>query len=339
MQKDFHYFTIRILAEKAGFTPNEAQIIAYASQYVDDATEHKPIDLPINFLIDHPRIKGNQIDPTCTAHKGIQFLQDFKKQTQMQIYMCFHFLPAQTYTNQLKYSYITKADSPFSHLLLEKIKKQFFNNPTNRTYNLIALGIALHTYADTWAHQNFSGTHNHLDNFIDKIKYWQDGQWFALSKTGKLRKKILPSIGHAEAYNFPDLPYLNWKYEYVKNKTIIIKNNLSIFIDAAKKIFDFLKSFNEKHENWENFAGRLIQCFSFADDTLSKRCNFYSYHFPEIGFFYNKNLWKNLILKTEKYAKNLTLPIKKTAPETKWLLFHKAAFEQRKFVLKNIKKL
>jgi len=38
MKKDFHYSVIKILSEKAGFEAEDAQIIAHASQYVDDAT-------------------------------------------------------------------------------------------------------------------------------------------------------------------------------------------------------------------------------------------------------------------------------------------------------------
>ena len=45
MQIDFHYCTIRVLAEKAGFSHEEAQTIAIASQYIDDATLYRPIRL------------------------------------------------------------------------------------------------------------------------------------------------------------------------------------------------------------------------------------------------------------------------------------------------------
>jgi len=41
MQTDFHYCAVKFLAHMAGFDEAEAETIAYASQYVDDATEHK----------------------------------------------------------------------------------------------------------------------------------------------------------------------------------------------------------------------------------------------------------------------------------------------------------
>jgi hypothetical protein len=43
MEQDFHYYTIYHLSVLAGFSKSDAQTIAYASQYVDDATESEPI--------------------------------------------------------------------------------------------------------------------------------------------------------------------------------------------------------------------------------------------------------------------------------------------------------
>ena len=37
MQRDFHFYTIYVLARRAGFSPQEAEIVAYASQFTDDA--------------------------------------------------------------------------------------------------------------------------------------------------------------------------------------------------------------------------------------------------------------------------------------------------------------
>ncbi len=337
MQKDFHYFTIRILSEKAGFSPEESQIIAYASQFVDDSTEHTPMMLPVNFTIDYPRIKNNIFDPICTAHKGLQFLQDFKKDTQMQIYMCFHFLPSEIYYGQKDYSYVTRPNSNFAKVIIDKAAKNFTNSPENHLYNLINLGIAIHTYSDTWAHQDFSGTHSHKDNNIERIRIWQNERWQSLSRAGKFRNKLMPEIGHAEAFHYPDLPFMNWRFQRMKNKANITKNNLGIFIDAAQNVYSFLKTITKQGEDWSEFGGKLVQCLSNMENSLVKRCNFYRYSFPEIGFYYNPNTWKNEIFSVEKHA--LTKEIKRKDKSLKWFLFHKAAWEQRKFVLANIKPL
>ena len=42
MDFDFHYYAVAVLARAAGFTSADALTIAYASQYVDHATESAP---------------------------------------------------------------------------------------------------------------------------------------------------------------------------------------------------------------------------------------------------------------------------------------------------------
>lgn len=336
MQKDFHYFVIRILSEKAGFESKDAQIIAYASQLVDDATDHKPIELPVDLQISHPRLNGRIFDPVCTAHKGLQFLNDFKKRVQMKIYMSFHFLPPEIYSNQKKYDYVTKPGSNFAKLLIQNVKNNFENNPKNRVYNLIALGIAIHTYADTWAHQNFSGRHNHENNVV-RIKIWEENKWEFLWKLKQWRNNILPEIGHAKAFTYPDIPYKMWRYKKIKDKGIILRHNLGTYLRASEEIYKIFLSFTKKESKWNCFSDRLIDCLSYVNSSSSKRNINYRRNFTEIGFYYDKNEWKNNILRTDKFY--LSDRIKRPVHDYKWLKFHEAALAQRNFVLKNIKPL
>lgn len=340
MQIDFHYYVIRILAEKAGFSPADSQIIAYASQFVDDATEHKPLQLPEKLQIkNHPRLKEGNFDPVCTAHKGLQFVNDFRKIVQMKIYISFHFLPPKIYTNtDLEYDYVTKPNSQFANILIEKIKKQFVDNPDEKLYNLISLGIALHTYADTWAHQNFSGRHNHENN-VEKIKKWNKGKWKSIKTMNRIRNSMLPEIGHAEAYSFPDQPFRTWKYKKAKNKSSNLRHNLDVFIDAAENIYKFLLSITDKYNEWNSFSDRLIQCLSYTNESIKKRKNKYRKLFPEIGFYYNENQWRNDFFKENYNHKTCFLQEENDYKKQKWLEFHRAAISQREFVLKNSKPL
>ena len=42
MDINFHYAAIKVIANHAGFKPAESELIAYASQFVDDANEYIP---------------------------------------------------------------------------------------------------------------------------------------------------------------------------------------------------------------------------------------------------------------------------------------------------------
>ena len=96
MEKDFHYYLVFGLAKLAGFSINDSETIAYASQYVDDSTESEPI---IPFSDQH-------FDTVRTAHYN---LSAFNWDVQKKIYMPFHFLPTNIrWESPEKFSYCTQ---------------------------------------------------------------------------------------------------------------------------------------------------------------------------------------------------------------------------------------
>lgn len=148
MQKDFHYYTIYVLCRGAGIKPKASRRIAYASQYTDDA-KHAHI---LKFT------GGELFAQERTAHEFIS-ISIFSKRVQLPIFAAFHFLPGDLYEREAKYDppkfrerMICTPDSDTSRELLKKVK---INHDSPFAQH--ALGIALHTYADTFAHQNFSG--------------------------------------------------------------------------------------------------------------------------------------------------------------------------------------
>ena len=344
MQLDFHYSTIRILAEKAGFTPKEAQIIAYASEYVDDATEFKKMRIKGNLKINSPRYDGKYFDPVCSAHKGLQFITDFKKSVQEKIYISFHFLPPKIYKEREDFSYVTRPKGEIAELVLNNALNLLENeSEKNRTKNLIKLGIALHSYADTWAHQGFSGIHSSDDNDIGEIAIFMNDEWDKIGKIKQFEQNLLPDIGHAEAIGYPDTSYLRWKYKNVFSKKIIERNNLDIFIDASTTIFNILSDFNNNKTQISEFESRLIKCFSFINDSKQEKFEFYKKIFPEIGFYYNKNQWRDeaMIISREfvNHENKSNMVEFDLGKDPKWFYFHHNALEQRELILKNVKRL
>ena len=90
MQRDMHFYGIYALARAAGIRPDVAQIIAQASQFVDDAiegeaivienhqsvlptmTSHKPLDY--QNTIELNRLRGIHIDATFNCITNRHFL-------------------------------------------------------------------------------------------------------------------------------------------------------------------------------------------------------------------------------------------------------------------------
>ena len=212
MNKSFHYYCIRVLAEKAGFEPENAQTIAFASQYTDDSTEFGKIiitNIPDDF--EYPRLNRskNEFDPICTAHSAKSWFSKLwkwakfylKTDVQRKVLMPFHFLPPEILSsgNRDRFDFITKPNSPLANLIVDDALTCLSQaTATTHEYSLIKLGIALHTYADTWSHDGFSGRHNSLENDIERIQKKNGNKYQAANPLEFTVSYAAPDVGHAE---------------------------------------------------------------------------------------------------------------------------------------------
>jgi hypothetical protein len=316
MQRDFHYYCVFVLARLADYSPEEAKIIAYSSQYVDDSLDSEPIE-----------VDDFRFDTVRTAHIG---LEAFGWDVQKKVYIPFHFIPP---SPVLKggFSYVTQPDSGFAQMI---VKEAINDKPEIRLYRL---GIALHTYADTWSHQGFSGRHN-LENDVEEIRVRRKKRYRHL-----LLKNIfldaLPQIGHTEAYKYPDYSYLSWKYKNHMGEEIQ-RDNAEEFLKAAKAILGWLAEANGKNvgRNWQNNEAKIKGLFkqryprSKEDLELSKRCKNwtlqYDNFFSRPEYHYNPDEWREYAL-GRKDDMDAFL-------RTDWAWFHRAALMQRCLVLRHI---
>ena len=206
MNIEFHYYLLYILCLKAGFTDFESYTIAYSSQYVDD-----------NIISNTVKLSGKDFETIATQNYG--WWGDVLPKA---IYIPFHFFPGEI--DYEKSERLDKRKNPFNctpdsknvRLLLEEAFK---------TKNLYRIGIALHTYADSFAHQNFSGLNE--DWNVVKVD------------------TILPNVGHAELMDTPDKMELKWvDYRLVEvNKNI---ENLERFLECGKNIYILLCNYQNK---------------------------------------------------------------------------------------------
>ena len=325
MKKDFHYSVIKILSIKAGFSEADSQLIAYASQYVDDATTHRPVrvtNIP-DAIKEHPRYnkKTREFDPICTAHKHFGFIFGLFKKIQLKIYVPFHFIPQESFSkiSTVKHKhYITKKNSILVNVLMKDAVNKIKNaSNSKRTQKLIKLGLVLHSYADTWSHQGFSGIHSPF-NDICNLKLKKNGKWNSINYGYR------PDIGHAEADDYPDIANLKWEYQYDETNNVTNadtkRNNAVIFLEASKYIFQYLCSANNSSEEiWNDFKDDLADCLSAStnDDDGKLKRNIFGKKFPTIKLFYNENTWKNDAMNERNYN---------------WFYFHIEAYKQRLYI-------
>jgi len=267
LKRDAHYYAMLAFCRACGFDKESASVVAYASQYVDDAKINlmyikNPNDSIEYDLVDNSPAFFNMA--TCHSYFKIN---TFNYESMVNNTCAFHFVPGyegENFTKRLR----CKEESPIILNIL---------NDTLLEDNLIKLGMVLHPYADTFAHQGFSG----LLSKVNDIKNCEPKSELYLGITDKILSTIklysrnkydlffdnfIPAYGHSLALDFPDIPYLVWSYEYDCSGEFICTFKPSIidnrerykraFLNIRKYLNAYLsryKKYAEPNHSFDNF--------------------------------------------------------------------------------------
>lgn len=204
MDIDFHYYATFAAARAAGYSGDDATIIAHAAQYVDDSSMERLVDgfgYAITQLLDGA-VKFNitAFTPVPTVHTVPELGQMEVKPTWStndrgkirRVWSIFHFLPAnyagsgvdckdyggeKTWASKHVFEYGDDDASDFklmclpNSLLLEGIVNDTRQKPDSDKGKLHLTGIRMHVLADTWAHCYYAGTPNYWINNAGKDVY------------------------------------------------------------------------------------------------------------------------------------------------------------------------
>ena len=203
---EFHYYILHFLALRAGFGQEEARIVAYSSQLVDSSIFAYTVHWD-----------GQLVKIEITQNYGW-----WEQDTPRDVYIPFHFFPGDEGHAPAK-----RTDGRRSRLSCTpsspRVKEQLIR--ALKTRNLYRVGIALHTFADSWAHQNFSGLQE---------------DW---NVTGN--RSLVPSIGHAQALTAPDDLAGVWVDPRIREGGGRI-DNWRRFHEAGSKIYKYLCTYNRR---------------------------------------------------------------------------------------------
>jgi hypothetical protein len=208
MNIEFHYYTIYILAVEAGFDADSAQLLAEASQYIDDAKQEMVFESSRETII-------------IPATQNYIF---WNPSVQSDIYLPFHFLPGDP--EKIRQARLDDTLNPYSVSPNSELAKELLIKALN-SGNLYRLGIALHAFADSWAHQNFSGRNEDWNQLGDAARLKETTGWG------------LPAAGHLQALTAPDEPDGYWYDPRLKPEYSRIINRQR-FRQAAGKIYRYL---------------------------------------------------------------------------------------------------
>ena len=314
MDIDFHYYVIKTLAYTAGFSEEDAQTIAYYSQQVDDFVKCSPMRVrkePPAFFVDKGYAKKAvggtwQVMPHPT---GIDILQSVRNQYQHTTLAAFHFLPANTLSEIESEPGFTRADyrcvraddkrAALVNRIIEEAVEAVLEEKCERS--LMQLGMALHTYADTYAHCGYSGLEGWENRaFIKKALNQQTGKE-EVPAYERFAYGEVPHIGHGNSGHVPDICTYQIDVAMQKDEQDhactqhIVRDNLEDFLSCSKAILEYLSraARTDVYEKiaWDEMKVRLawaMQVPTAEENMKNKLTAHWKEGFPEIVYQYNK---------------------------------------------------
>lgn len=308
MQKDFHLGAMYVACRMVGFSSFESDIIAGSSQFVDDAVHEGILNFNNKYIYEFHSSAHRQID-----YRNFVALKNHKA------WIPFHFIPAGVvdgfYPEATDEKLVCRPNSQISQEML-KTYFPYFKEVTG----LYHLGVMLHSYVDTWAHQGFSGFTSPLNkvqeifneeinadiNVFKKVKNFyklkrSSPKYKIYKKTQlkifknyidiiweKIKSKFVSGInpiGHGAVLSFPDLPYLVWQYKNWRGE-IITRNNPEDFYQAFLKVIEYLQELRaaNKLSIHQIKESDLVEVKLLLTNTINEDENF------------RLNVWKDSIL-------------------------------------------
>jgi len=269
---EYHYWITAMIAHRAGFTEAETQVIAYASEYVDEND--------VCYRIRNKKEGGeyrNFISQTMNILKP--------KHELMRIYPIFHFVPgepdAETARRRDGKMHLLNT-TPNNESVNVLIDSAFKSSSDTRLYRI---GIATHTYVDTWAHQNFVGWYDVFNNIGLDLK---------------------PDIGHADGEHHPDWVSHVWEDSRLVDSAV---NNRHRFLSASKALFEkycgYLKAEKgiDNSSQWSQLEADLmtVMGFSYSGNQIryeKQRLQSYQKHVPFLDGF-DERIWFDAAIETD----------------------------------------
>ncbi|MBF4693100.1 DUF6765 family protein [Fusibacter ferrireducens] len=308
MDINFHYFAVKALTVNAGFKESDAQLISSYSQFVDDFDTYRYL-----YFTDVPQYAqylatklpyGWCFNPVTTGFNSFfDYARLSIQRNQKRILIPFHFIPKVdlSYVPEDRKEYrvvpVTLDQSSLLQGLLRDAAsayKEFLNREA-----IIKIGTLLHIFADTYAHQRFSGfwnweNHAYLENVVNNINYETITASYSPNKY-----YYVPSIGHPNVNTAPDDSNVSFtiqqKFEEKESfpyKATYSRSNVLEFLKCSRVILNYLRDCRSlgpiSDDEWEILSKKLEKGFLTSEKNPEKLSAHWASIFPEITFKYSK---------------------------------------------------
>lgn len=316
MNINFHYYAVMAIARYAGLAPAQAQLVAEFSQFVDDYTTSGTITIanPGGAGYDAAKALGlvkkkgdnHTIKSVQTGFAGLDYLWSLGDKFQNRTIVPFHFIPSFKLTSHIYHRTAVPAilgDGSVISNALAQMMQQYREHPEDNRC-VIGLGVLLHVFADTYAHQRFNG---HWDGMFQSSfncytvqQAWKNTAYGVRGAdvTGEYdssKFKGLPAVGHATAGHAPDDTDITVTLRFCNNiNRDYTRSNTDEFAKAAREIYRCLYYCKQgaypEETLWEKLKARLLPGFLVKNgtDPNDEMLHAWAKAFDEFGFAYTK---------------------------------------------------
>lgn len=309
MDINFHYFAVKRIAAVAGFEDGEAQLIAEYSQFVDEYTDNKKYLFRRGQIPEYAEILLDEEGYFQAIQTGFVTDSDYAalvfRENQINYLIPFHFPPRVAIGSREKVSESYKVcravrgdHSIISDMLQEEAAacRRYAVGQPKRRQSLVGLGVLLHVFADSYAHEKFNGFTGKVNSASLLEAYTSQGR----KVTAEMGPKPwLPEIGHGKVGVAPDVTNVRFKVQQ-HGVEEWERYNWRDFMDCAMEILKFLTNAYDGTEptdlQIENMREALEEGFAIepqdyqnpSPDELAKYWEDTETAVPYIQFSYRK---------------------------------------------------
>lgn len=296
MDISFHYYAVKSVALAAGLKENVAQRIANFSQFIDDYNwfayflagnipdyiKSNELDIVFNNLT-------GTINPVTTGFYDMFDMATLVlPRSQKFTVSPFHFIPKDKKAMSAKTTPATLNDGSIISNMLNTLKEEYLAGSIDDNDAFMRMGMLLHTFADTHAHQLFTGYIDTKQNTVEIVNVTDnitgedvtEKNKMLIEKFNTFLKETfgwgIPAMGHMLAGHIPDLTHISFTMNYFdsqSNKHTYGRSNTEVFVKTCKEIYDyFTKFFNIKTPkmSWDELYPKLAEGFLFDIEALLK---------------------------------------------------------------------
>jgi len=335
MDINFHYFAVKSIAHYAGLNDADAQQIANYSQFVDDYSwsfHRKCLNIP-QYIKESdeldlyaPSLFGNFLPNQTGFTDWLHFALLVVERNQRLVVSPFHLVPlSKEEAGNKNYRVVPAKFGDGS--LIDSMLNDAIQRTEQHDIRLMRVGMLLHTFADTYAHQLFNG----FNSWVNKVKVTKvvsnitnaDITRAVLEEIRNVHTEILdkkdilpqinhsiaiegiedivPPIAHAWAGHTPDLSHVSFEMEYKTKEgekgysEKYERNNTETFLECSRHILNYLRKCINKpivsDKEWAEYMPRLQKGLLVEmpkRNKVSTLAKHWASVFSDIGYYYDK---------------------------------------------------